>query len=72
MFKTKAGQLERALKEKGYTGKVAINQGERVAKGSFIVRAHGAAVLELKELPRPFTTLRSADMAEVAAKIVKA
>ena len=71
MFKTKAGQLERALKEQGFTGSVAINQGDKVAKGSFLVHAKGVAVLQLKELPRPFTALRNTDMVDVAAQILK-
>jgi hypothetical protein len=72
VFKTRAGKVEKALKEAGFT--VTIN-ATKPRKGSFVItRGEGEEaekVVELLDLPRPFTKLRNLDMEEVVKQILE-
>jgi hypothetical protein len=75
VFKTKAGQLEKALKAKGFQESISANgdflNGERPRKGSFVVSLNGKVVCELLDMPRPFTKLRNTDVDELADTILQ-
>ncbi len=69
VFKTRAGKVEKALKEAGFT--VTIN-ATKPRKGSFVItRGDDEKVVELLDLPRPFTKLRNLDMDEVVKNILE-
>lgn len=79
MFKTKASQLQRALKEKGYDGPVSVNEAQyltdnagRPRKGAFVVKYDGETMCELLSMPRPFSKLRTYDIEGLALKIASA
>ena len=62
VFKTKSSKVEKALKDAGYSN-IEINK-EKPRKGSFVVRVEGSTkpLIELLDLPRPFTKLRDLDL----------
>lgn len=69
-FKTRAAAIEKAVKAAGL--KIQINP-EKPRKGAFVVTSpSGKVLLELLDMPRPFTKLKALDMAAESAKIVKA
>ena len=75
MFKTKAANLEKALKSKGFVESVSVNgeflNGERPRKGAFVVSLNGKIMCELLNMPRPFTALKSMDLDALADTILK-
>ena len=69
-FKTRAAAVEKAVKAAGI--KCEINP-EKPRKGAFVITSPaGKTLLELLDMPRPFTKLKALDMAAETAKIVKA
>jgi len=50
---------------------VAVN-AEKPGKGNFVVRVHGTPVVELREMKRPFPSLKALDMEDVTQKVLKA
>ena len=77
MFKTKQGQLERALKGLDSSVAMSVNQADfltasgKPRKGSFVVKLNGVVMCELLDMPRPFKLLRELDIDALAQKIVK-
>ena len=68
MFKNRAEKVAKVLKDAGYT--VAINS-EKPRKGSFVVTVGGKKVIELLEMPRPFSKLKAMDVEAVTAAAIK-
>jgi len=67
VFKTKSSKVEKILKEAGFTN-IEINK-EKPRKGCFVVNvsmvegvSKTSAVIELLDMPRPFTKLRELDL----------
>lgn len=50
---------------------VAVN-AEKPGRGNFVVRVHGAPVVELRAMKRPFPPLKALDMEDVTQKVLKA
>lgn len=69
VFKTKAGKIEKACKDAGFT--VTIN-ATKPRKGAFVVTVEGqdSPVVNLLDMPRPFTKLRGLDLDEVIATLL--
>ena len=68
-FKTRAAKIEKACSEAGI--KVSIN-AEKPRKGSFVISHEGKVLLELLDMPRPFTKLKALDMDDVIADVLNA
>lgn len=68
-FKTRAAKVEKALKDAGYT--VSINPS-KPRKGAFVITREGkeTPIIELLDMPRPFTKLKNLDIDEVIADIL--
>ena len=68
-FKTRAAKIEKALKEAGYT--VTIN-ASKPRKGAFVITREGevSPLLELLDMPRPFTRLKTLDLEKVIEDIL--
>ena len=78
MFKTKAGQLDKALKALGSSVTLSVNHADNLTtsggkprKGSFVVTSNGVVMCELLNMARPFKSLREMDIDALAEKIVK-
>ena len=78
MFKTKAGQLEKALKSAGFSFPISVNNatdlsesGGKPRKGSFVVKFGNSTKLELLSMPRPFTALRNTDIGKLVSSIME-
>ena len=74
MFKGRAAKLEQSLKAQGVV--IEINK-EKPRKGAFVVSAKVGALkpvilLELLDMPRPFTKLKALDFDVVATDVIKA
>ncbi len=72
VFRTKAGKIEKACKDAGYT--VTIN-ATKPRKGAFVVTIEGkedAPVVNLLDMPRPFAKLRNIDLDQVVADLLAA
>ena len=72
VFKGRAGKLENLLKAEGL--KVTINE-EKPRKGAFVVKVSLGStiinVVELLDMPRPFTKLKALEMENVAKDVIK-
>lgn len=68
MFKRRANELEKLVQESVPGAQFVVN-AEKPRKGCFEVRRGGKVYVSLQSLPRPFTKLRSLDLAEVASKV---
>ncbi len=68
VFKTRAGKVEKALRDAGY--KVVVNK-EKPRKGSFVVTIAGkdTPLIELLDMPRPFKKLRELDLDAVLSSL---
>jgi hypothetical protein len=62
VFKKAAAKVQTVLQSAGY--KVAINES-KPRKGAFVVSLGSKTVIELLNMPRPFTKLRNTDVEEV-------
>ena len=74
MFKSRAVSLEKSLKAQGIV--VEINK-VKPRKGAFVVSAKVGTIkpvtlLELIDMPRPFTKLKAVDFDVVATDVIKA
>jgi hypothetical protein len=70
VFRKKAGMIEQACKDAGFT--VTIN-AVKPRKGAFVITIEGQGkgpLVNLLDLPRPFTKLRNLDMDQVIADIL--
>jgi hypothetical protein len=69
VFRTRANKIEKALVAAGHI--VTINS-EKPRKGSFVVRIEGQLnpVVELLDMPRPFTDLKALNMDDLIASIM--
>jgi len=73
VFKTKAGQLQKAL---GTSVTLSVNNADNLTasagkprKGSFVVTSNGVVMCELLNMARPFKALRELDIDALAQKI---
>ncbi len=73
-FKTRAEQIEKAVKAAGKTCVIdhAKAEGRNPDRGSFVVVAAGKTIVELRGMARPFPKMKELDMAEVAKKVLAA
>ena len=62
MFRTRAAKVVKVLEAAGM--KASVN-AEKPRKGSFVVTIGGKKVIELLNMPRPFTKLRETDVEEI-------
>lgn len=62
MFKTKASKIEKALKDK--FPDIDFRKLDKPRKGSFVIKVSGseAPIVNLLDMPRPFTKLRELDL----------
>lgn len=67
MFKRRAAELEKLLKEAGYTN--VVTNPEKPRKGYFSLMVGEEEVYCLASLPRPFSKLREADLAAVVKNL---
>ena len=68
-FKSRAAKVDKACSAAGL--KVVINN-EKPRKGAFVITVKGKKIIELLDMPRPFTKLKALDMDEVTEKVIKA
>lgn len=68
MFKRAATKVQTVLQSAGY--KVTINES-KPRKGAFVVSLGDKTVIELLDMPRPFTKLRNTDVEEVVKAALK-
>ena len=68
-FKSRAAKVDKACSVAGL--KVVINN-EKPRKGAFVITVKGKKIIELLDMPRPFTKLKALDMDEVTEKVIKA
>lgn len=71
VFKTRAGKVAKACQDAGFT--VTINP-EKPRKGAFVIVREGVStpVVELLDMPRPFTKLRNLDIDKVIEDLLGA
>ena len=70
VFRTKAGKIEKACKDAGFS--VTIN-ATKPRKGAFVVTIEGqedSPIVNLLDMPRPFTKLRNLDLDQVIADLL--
>ena len=69
VFKRKAATVEAFFKDKGFA--IEINK-EKPRKGAFVVKEEGneKALIELLDMPRPFTKLKTLDFDTVLAECI--
>jgi len=68
VFKNRAEKVAAVLKKAGLP--VVIN-AEKPRKGAFVVTVGGKKVIELLDMPRPFTKLKSMDVEAVVSAAIK-
>jgi hypothetical protein len=68
VFRTRASKVLKVLEAAGV--KAAVNP-EKPRKGAFVVTVGGKKVIELLNMPRPFTKLREIDVDEVVSAALK-
>lgn len=68
MFKRRAAELEKLVKEEAPGASFVVNP-DKPRRGTFEVRRGDKVYVSLQALPRPFTKLRELDMAALAAEV---
>ena len=75
-FKKCADNVTAAVQAAAPGTKVTVEllpaEGRKPDRGSFIVTANGATIVELRGMPRPFTVMKALDVKDVAARVSKA